>query len=93
MEYVHLRDHRGSGLEPVNVLSTYRFRDGLAYYEATKDAAAHFFIDDLPKGAYVFEYELRVQLRGRYQNGMAHIECMYAPEFNSHSESRVLEVR
>jgi len=93
MEYVHMRDHRGSGLEPVNVLSHYKFQDGLAYYEATRDAATHFFIDYLPKGTYVFEYSLRVQHRGIYQNGMAHIECMYAPEFNSHSASIALEVK
>ena len=36
MEYVHLKDHRGSGTEPVNVLSQYRYQDGLGYYEATK---------------------------------------------------------
>lgn len=93
MEYVHMRDHRGSGLEPVNVLSQYKFQDGLFYYEATRDAATHFFIDYLPKGTYVFEYSLRVQHRGVYENGMAHIECMYAPEFNSHSGSVSLEVK
>ncbi len=93
MEYVHMKDHRGSGLEPVNVLSSYKYQDGLAYYEATKDTATHFFIDYLPKGTYVFEYPLKVVHRGAYQNGMAHIECMYAPEFNSHSESVKLEVR
>ncbi len=93
MEYVHMRDHRGSGLEPVNFLSQYKYQDGLAYYEATKDTATHFFIDYLPKGTYVFEYALRVAHRGAYQNGMAHIECMYAPEFNSHSDSLRLEVR
>jgi uncharacterized protein YfaS (alpha-2-macroglobulin family) len=93
MEYVHMKDHRGSGLEPTNVLSRYKYQDGLAYYEATKDTATHFFIDYLPKGTYVFEYELRIQHRGAYQNGTAHIECMYAPEFNSHSESVKLVVR
>ena len=93
MEYVHMRDHRGSGLEPTNVLSQYKYQGGLVYYESTKDAATHFFIDYLPKGTYVFEYTLRVQLRGAYQNGMALIECMYAPEFNSHSESVKLEVK
>ena len=35
----------------------------------------------------MFEYSARVQHRGRYQSGMAEIQCMYAPEFNSHSES------
>jgi uncharacterized protein YfaS (alpha-2-macroglobulin family) len=92
MEYVHLKDQRGSGTEPVNVLSSYRYQDGLAYYESTRDTASHFFIDYLPKGTYVFEYSTRVQLRGQYQTGVAEIQCMYAPEFNSHSESVELRV-
>ncbi len=93
MEYVHLKDQRGSGVEPVNVLSRYRFQDGLAYYESTRDTASHFFIDYLPKGTYVFEYSTRVVHRGQYQTGMAEIQCMYAPEFNSHSASIELEVK
>jgi tetratricopeptide (TPR) repeat protein len=93
MEYVHLKDQRGSGTEPVNVLSQYKYQDGLAYYESTRDTVSHFFIDYLPKGTYVFEYSTRVQLKGAYQTGIAEIQCMYAPEFNSHSESFVLEVK
>ena len=71
MEYVHLKDYRGSGTEPVNVLSQYKYQDGLAYYESTRDTASHFFIDYLPKGTYVFEYSVRVQHKGQYQTGMA----------------------
>ena len=93
MEYVHLKDYRGSGTEPVNVLSRYRYQDGLGYYESTKDTASHFFIDYLPKGVYVFEYSTRVQLKGKYQTGIANIQCMYAPEFNSHSESLPITVK
>jgi hypothetical protein len=93
MEYVHLKDQRGSGTEPVNVLSHYKYQDGLAYYESTRDTASHFFIDFLPKGVYVFEYSTRVQLRGQYRTGIAEIQCMYAPEFNSHSESLPLAVK
>jgi len=93
MEYVHLKDQRGSGTEPVNVLSRYKYQDGLGYYESTRDTASHFFIDYLPKGTYVFEYSTRIQLRGQYQTGIAEIQCMYAPEFNSHSESVKLTVR
>ena len=93
MEFIHLKDQRGSGTEPVNVLSQYKYQDGLAYYESTRDTASHFFIDYLPKGAYVFEYATRVQLRGEYQTGIAEIQCMYAPEFNSHSQSTVLVVK
>ncbi|WP_020472175.1 alpha-2-macroglobulin family protein [Zavarzinella formosa] len=93
MEYVHLKDHRGSGTEPTNVLSRYRYQDGLGYYESTKDTASHFFIDYLPKGVYVFEYAVMVQHKGKYPTGLASIQCMYAPEFNSHSESVPLEVK
>jgi uncharacterized protein YfaS (alpha-2-macroglobulin family) len=93
MEYVHMKDQRGSGTEPVDVLSGYRFQDGLAYYESTRDTATHFFMDNLPKGTYVFEYSTRIQHKGNYQTGVATIQCMYAPEFNSHSESFNLEVK
>lgn len=91
MEYVHLKDQRGSGTEPVNVLSGYRFQDGLGYYESTRDTASHFFIDYLRQGTYVFEYSVRIQHAGNYPSGMASIECMYAPEFNSHSESIMIQ--
>jgi uncharacterized protein YfaS (alpha-2-macroglobulin family) len=93
MEYVHMKDQRGSGTEPVNVLSQYKYQDGLAYYESTRDTATHFFIDYLPKGTYVFEYPTRVQLRGQYQTGITEIQCMYAPEFGSHSGSVELTVK
>jgi tetratricopeptide (TPR) repeat protein len=92
MEYLHLKDQRGSGTEAMNVLSRYQYQDGLAYYESTRDTASHFFIDYLPKGTYVFEYSLRVFHKGEYQSGMANIQCMYAPEFNSHSQSFGLKV-
>ncbi len=92
LEYVHLRDHRGSGTEPVDVLSSFRWREGLGYYQATRDTATDFFIDYMRKGTYVFEYSTRIQLRGEYQTGMANIQCMYAPEFQSHSESLGIKV-
>jgi len=87
-----MKDQRGSGTEPVQVLSGYRFQDGLGYYQSTRDTATHFYFDYLPSGTYVFEYSTRVQLKGRYQTGIATIQCEYAPEFNSHSGGLVLEV-
>jgi hypothetical protein len=87
MEYVHLKDLRGSGTEPLNVLSGYRWQDGFGYYEVTRDTASHFFIDRLPPGTHVFETSVRVQHAGKYQTGIAEIRCMYAPEFNAHSGS------
>ena len=86
MEYVHMKDMRASGLEPINVLSSYKWQDGLGYYESTKDAATNFFMERLPKGVYVFEYDLRVNNAGNFSNGITTIQSMYAPEFSSHSE-------
>ena len=86
LEYVHMKDMRASGFEPLNVLSSYKYREGLGYYEATKDASTNFFFDYIPKGTYVFEYDLRVQHKGQFSNGITTIQCMYAPEFTSHSK-------
>lgn len=85
MEYVHLKDMRAAGFEPINVLSSYKYQDGLWYYESTRDMATNFFISYLRKGTYVFEYPLRASLKGDYSNGITTIQCMYAPEFTSHS--------
>ena len=92
MEFVHLKDMRASGLEPINVLSQYKWQDGLGYYESTKDAATNFFMDYLPKGVYVFEYDLRVNNAGNMSNGISTIQSMYAPEFSSHSEGIRIKV-
>jgi len=86
MEYVHMKDMRASCLEPVNVLSQYKWQDGLGYYESTKDASTNFFFSYLRKGIYVFEYPLFVTHGGNFSNGITNIQCMYAPEFASHSE-------
>ncbi|MBI5219414.1 MAG: hypothetical protein HY958_10835 [Bacteroidia bacterium] len=86
MEFVHMKDMRASGFEPINVISRYKWQDGLGYYESTKDAATNFFMSYMPKGTYVFEYPLRVTHNGDFSNGITQIQCMYAPEFSSHSE-------
>jgi hypothetical protein len=86
MEFIHMKDMRASGLEPINVISQYKWQDGLGYYESTKDASTNFFFDHLPKGIYVFEYDLRVNNSGNFSNGITTIQSMYAPEFSSHSE-------
>ena len=69
MEYVHLKDMRASGFEPINVLSGYKWSGGLGYYESTGDLATNFFIARLSKGTHVFEYPLRVAHQGDFSNG------------------------
>ncbi|HET8736561.1 MAG TPA: alpha-2-macroglobulin, partial [Pricia sp.] len=92
MEFLHMKDMRAAGFEPINVLSKYKWQDGLGYYESTKDASTDFFFDYLPKGVYVFEYDLRVNNAGEFSNGITTIQSMYAPEFRSHSEGVRVQV-
>ena len=92
MKFLHMKDMRAAGFEPINVLSKYKWQDGLGYYESTKDASTNFFFDYLPKGVYVFEYDLRVNNAGTFSNGITTIQSMYAPEFSSHSEGIRVEV-
>ncbi|MEO6718969.1 MAG: alpha-2-macroglobulin family protein [Ferruginibacter sp.] len=93
MEYVHMKDMRAASMEPVNVLSGYKYQGGLGYYESTKDASTNFFFGWLPKGSYVFEYSLFVGMTGNFSNGITTIQSMYAPEFSSHSEGTRVEVK
>ena len=86
MEYVHMKDMRGSCMEPTNVLSTTKYQGGLWYFENTRDAATNFFFNYLYKGTYVFEYTMFTTHAGDFSNGITTIQCMYAPEFTSHSE-------
>ena len=91
-EYVHLKDTRPSGFEPVNALSGYRFRGGLGYYESIRDASVNFFIDFLRSGTYILEYDLVVANEGNFSGGMATFQSMYAPEFSAHSEGGRINV-
>lgn len=93
MEYVHLKDGRASGFEPVAALSGYRYQNGLGYYEAPRDASTDFFMSYLPIGTHVFEYELRVAQTGDFSAGVATVQCFYAPEFSAHSAGERVRVK
>jgi len=93
MEYMHLRDMRPSGTEPLNVISRYQWKGGLGYYESTRDAWTDFFLSWLPKGSWTFEYGFVVTHPGEFSAGLATIQSMYAPEFNAHSGGSRLSFR
>lgn len=86
-DFVHLKDLRASCLEPTNVLSEHHYKDSLQYYMSTKDTATHFFFDSLRQGTFVLEYDVIINNNGAFNNGIATIQSMYAPEFSAHSGS------
>ena len=79
-------------LEPISVLSSYKWQDGLSYYESTQDLASYFYFSSLPKGSFVFEYDTFANHKGYFSNGITEIQSMYAPEFISHSEGQKLSI-
>jgi TonB-dependent SusC/RagA subfamily outer membrane receptor len=93
IEFVHLKDLRASCFEPENVLSTYEYKEGLAFYRSTKDAATHFFFDRINKGTYILEYDVRVNNSGDFSNGITTIQSMYAPEFSNHTQGIRVQVK
>ena len=92
LEYVHLKDQRAAGLEPINQLSGYRYQNGLGYYESPRDAATNFFLSEVPRGTHVFEYRLRASQAGDFSGGLSQVQCLYAPEFGANSAGQRLHI-
>ncbi len=92
LEYVHLKDQRAAGLEPISQVSGYRYQGGLGYYESPRDAATNFFLSEVPRGTYVFEYRLRASQAGNFSGGLSQAQCLYAPEFGTTSAGQRLAI-
>ncbi|WP_324676036.1 alpha-2-macroglobulin family protein [Hymenobacter sp. GOD-10R] len=92
LEYVHLKDQRAAGLELINQVSGYQYQAGLGYYESPRDAATNFFISYFPKGTHTFEYRLRASQSGDFSGGLSQLQCLYAPEFTTHSAGTRMQI-
>jgi len=86
MEFIHIKDMRAAGFEPVDVLSGYQWKNSLGYYQSTKDASTNFYIQYMPKGKYVFEYDYVANASGKFSNGITTMQNYYAPQMNSHTK-------
>lgn len=86
MDYVCLKDLRAGCFEPANPLSGSVYRDGVRYYRSPADVSENFFFERLPQGTFVLEYSVYVSRTGEYAGGISTIQCLYAPEFVSHTE-------
>lgn len=91
-EYVHLRDPRGAGFEPVELVSGWRWDLGIVHYREIRDSATNFFFETLPPGKMTLRYRLRATTAGSFRVGPATLESMYAPEFKAYSAGEELEI-
>ena len=94
LEYVQLVDMRAATVEPLSTAAGYRYnwRDDIGYYDAPGNTRNVFYIDRLSKGSYRLEYEVKVQKPGRFNAGIAVIQCLYAPQFRATTTSETLWV-
>ncbi|MEZ7508831.1 MG2 domain-containing protein [Cloacibacterium sp. Arc13] len=92
MEFIHLKDMRAAGFEPVDVLSGYQWKNNLGYYQVTKDASTNFYIEYMPKGKYVFEYDYICNAAGTFSNGITTMQNYYAPQMNAHTQGTKISI-
>ncbi len=92
LEFVHITDSGAGCFTPVKIMSGYDYKEAVSYYQTQKKFTKDFFVDFLPKGYYVFEYDVFVTQEGHFNTGIAKVQSMYAPQFQNHSESMEIEV-
>lgn len=90
IQYVHLKDSRPAGVEPVYSPSGYQWRKG--YYFSLKDASTNYFMDRLSKGKSSYEYEVKANNVGIFNSGITTVACMYDPAVNARSSNVILTI-
>ncbi len=70
-----------------------QYKNNLGYYQATKDASTNFYIYYMPKGKYVFEYDLVCNASGNFSSGFATLQNYYAPQMNARTKGDQLEIK
>jgi alpha-2-macroglobulin len=93
MEYVHLRDPRGAGFEPVSNLSKHKWDLGLVWYEEIRDSGTNFFFEHIPQGEFTFKYRIRAATAGTFKVAPAIVQPMYAPEFAAYSSGATINIK
>lgn len=92
MDFVHVKDDRPAGTEPMDAISGHKFQYGLYYYQATRDLSSDFYFYSISPGQYNLEYKIIATHEGSFSAGLAQAQSYYAPEMSSHSEGRKLEI-
>ncbi|MFN5006488.1 MAG: alpha-2-macroglobulin family protein [Ignavibacteria bacterium] len=81
MNYIHIQDQFPSCFDLMSNNSEYRHYQHLWAYAIPRDSGMNFFIDYLPKGNSMLEYEVKVDKAGIFSKGMVKAYSVFAPEF------------
>ena len=93
MSYVVIADSRAAALEPVEQLPRPVYSEGLCFYRENRDTRTNLFIDFMPKGVYLLEYELFASQAGTFSSGVAQVQSQYNPVNAAHSAGSRIVVR
>lgn len=92
MSYVVINDKRAAGLEPAEQLPAPVYSEGLCFYRENRDSQTNMFINFLPKGTYMLEYELFATQAGEFASGVAQVQSQYNPLNTAHSGGALIEI-
>ena len=92
LNFVHIRNYFPSTCNYIEQLSGYVFNHKFSYYQEKKNTHTNYFIDILPKGKYILENKFKVLQSGYFNSGITTIQCYYAPDFNAHTQNKIIIV-
>jgi uncharacterized protein YfaS (alpha-2-macroglobulin family) len=92
-EYIHLKDPRPAGFEPMAIRSEHKWDLGIYWYEEVRDSATNFFFERLPQGEYNFKYSIKATHAGKFKAAPATLQPLYAPEFSAYSSGEELIIK
>jgi len=93
MDYVVIQDMRAAGLEPVEQLPVPIWSEGLCFYRENRDSQTNIFIDRMPRGTYILDYELFATRIGEFSSGVAQAQSQYNPGIAAHSAGAEIIVK
>ena len=93
MDFVQVKDERAACMESSDALSGYRWNGQIGYYQELKDSSIAFYLEKMRKGIHRLSYDVYVAQSGVYQQGIATIKSLYAPEFAGHGQGGCLVVK
>ena len=92
MDYVVIQDFRAAALEPVEQLPEPVWSEGLCFYRENRDAQTNIFINRMPRGTYVLDYELFATQSGTFTSGATSVQSQYNPAIAAHSAGMLINV-
>ncbi len=92
IDYVMVKDERAACLEPIEQMPQPKTVDGIMFYQEVGDDCSNFFVDRLPKGTYIIDYDMVVNSEGEFSSGIATIQSQYTPSIVAHSAGGIMFV-